>query len=119
MPQSPTASTIGSLPDLSLIRASKGLELDDISRATKISTRYLEAIEHCDFQVLPGGVFNTSYLRQYARAIEYDEWDLLAFYSAVTSARQAELPPAPEPASWRCTRLAVPLLRWLALDKKN
>ncbi len=119
MPQSPTARPIGSLPDLSLIRASKGIKLDDISRTTKISTRYLEAIEQCEFQVLPGGVFNTSYLRQYARAIQYDEWDLLAFYEAVTSDREGRLPPAPEPASWRWTRLAVPLLRWLAPAKKN
>ena len=29
---------------------------------------------------MPGGIYNTSYIRQYARAIEYDEGALIAFY---------------------------------------
>ena len=32
------------------------------------------------FGKLPGGIYNTSYIQQYARAIDYDETAILAFY---------------------------------------
>ncbi len=66
--------------ELETIRRNRGISLEQISQATKISVRSLEAIEHGDFQKLPGGIYNTSYIRQYARAIDYDEGTLLAFY---------------------------------------
>ncbi len=70
-----------SLPDLECLRRSKGLTLDQIAQQTKISLRYLQAIEEGRVSRLPGGVYNNSYLRQYARAIDYDENELVAFYS--------------------------------------
>jgi cytoskeletal protein RodZ len=82
------------LPDLAAIRRAKGISLREISEATKIGTRYLEAIEASQFDKLPGGVFSTSYIRQYARAIDYDEWDLLASYDSTVSEEPAE-PPRP------------------------
>jgi len=66
---------------LSTIRRNRGVSLEQIADSTKISIRSLEAIEQGDFRKLPGGIYNTSYIRQYARAIEYDEGALLAFYS--------------------------------------
>ncbi len=80
-------------PDLAAIREAKGLSLSQISSATKIAPYYLEAIERSRFDRLPGGVFNTSYIRQYARAIDYDECDLLACYSLKTGQNQAPEPP--------------------------
>ena len=65
---------------LSTIRRNRGISLEQIAETTKISIRSLEAIEQGDFRKLPGGIYNTSYIRQYARAIEYDECALLAFY---------------------------------------
>jgi cytoskeletal protein RodZ len=65
---------------LSAIRRNRGISLEQIAESTKISIRSLEAIEQGEFRKLPGGIYNTSYIRQYARAIEYDEGDLLAFY---------------------------------------
>src|ERR1035441_4973685 len=65
---------------LSTIRRNRGVSLEQIAESTKISIRSLEAIEQGDFRKLPGGIYNTSYIRQYARAIEYDESALLAFY---------------------------------------
>ena len=65
---------------LSTIRRNRGISLQQIADSTKISIRSLEAIEQGDFCKLPGGIYNTSYIRQYARAIEYDECALLAFY---------------------------------------
>jgi len=58
----------------------RGLSLEQIAQATKISVRSLEAIERGDSRELPGGIYTTSYLRQYARAIDYDESALLAFF---------------------------------------
>jgi cytoskeletal protein RodZ len=66
---------------LATIRKNRGISLQAIADSTKISIRSLEAIERGDFQKLPGGIYNTSYIRQYARAIDYDETALLAFYS--------------------------------------
>jgi cytoskeletal protein RodZ len=69
-----------SLLELATIRRNRGISLEQISQATKISVRSLDAIERGDFQKLPGGIYNTSYIRQYARAIDYDESAILAAY---------------------------------------
>jgi len=63
-------------------RQQKGISLETIAASTKLSVRHLEAIESGDFSRLPGGIYNTSYIKQYARSIEFDEGDLLAFYQA-------------------------------------
>ena len=65
---------------LSTIRRNRGISLEQIAESTKISIRALEAIERGDFRKLPGGIYNTSYIRQYARAIDYDESAILAEY---------------------------------------
>ena len=66
---------------LSTIRRNRGVSLEQIAESTKISIRSLEAIEQGHFRKLPGGIYTTSYIRQYARAIEYDESTLLEFYT--------------------------------------
>jgi len=66
---------------LATIRHNRGLSLEQISQSTKISKRSLQAIEEGEFKKLPGGIYNTSYIRQYARAIEFDESELLAYYN--------------------------------------
>jgi cytoskeletal protein RodZ len=65
---------------LSTIRKNRGISLQQIAETTKISVRALEAIERGDFRKLPGGIYTTSYIRQYARAIDYDETAILAVY---------------------------------------
>src|ERR1051325_5823638 len=74
---------------LATIRRNRGISLEQIAASTKISVRSLEAIERGDFRKLPGGIYNTSYIRQYARAIDYDESMILAAY------HQAMSPAAP------------------------
>jgi cytoskeletal protein RodZ len=59
-----------SQPDLVSIRQSRGLSLEQIAAVTKISLRYLRAIEEGRLAVLPGGVYTANYLRQYAEAIQ-------------------------------------------------
>jgi cytoskeletal protein RodZ len=69
-----------SVLSLATIRGNRGISLAQIAESTKISIRSLEAIERGDFHKLPGGIYNTSYIRQYARAIDYDESAILAVY---------------------------------------
>jgi cytoskeletal protein RodZ len=66
---------------LAALRQARGITLEQIADATKISMRFLRAIEDEEFEKLPGGIFNTSYIRQYARAIEEEETELLAYYN--------------------------------------
>jgi cytoskeleton protein RodZ len=65
---------------LKIRRLQKGISLEAIAASTKLSIRVLEAIECGDFKKLPGGIYNTSYIKQYARAIDFSEVDLLTFY---------------------------------------
>jgi cytoskeletal protein RodZ len=53
---------------LATVRRNRGITLQQISDATKIGVRALEAIETGDFRRLPGGIYATSYIRQYAAA---------------------------------------------------
>jgi cytoskeletal protein RodZ len=66
--------------DLGEFRRIRGLSLESIAETTKISTRFLRAIEDGEYSILPGGIFNTSYLRQYAAAVGYEEDVLLEHY---------------------------------------
>ncbi len=66
--------------DLPRFRKRAGVSLEEIVQRTKISSRFLQAIEDEQFDQLPGGIFSTSYLRQYAAAIGYDEDALVAYY---------------------------------------
>src|SRR5450759_4629641 len=77
---------------LSTIRRNRGISLEQIAESTKISIRSLRAIEEGDFRKLPGGIYNTSYIRQYARAVNVDESDLVAVYQESTAV--ATNPPA-------------------------
>jgi cytoskeletal protein RodZ len=74
----------GSVLGLATIRQNRGISLAQIAESTKISVRSLEAIERGEFRKLPGGIYNTSYIRQYARAIDYDESAILSYYRQAT-----------------------------------
>jgi cytoskeleton protein RodZ len=71
--------------DLAGFRMRAGVSLEQISQSTKIGSRFLEAIEGEQFEQLPGGIIATSYLRQYAAAIGYDEDALVAYYNQKTN----------------------------------
>jgi cytoskeletal protein RodZ len=86
--------------DLPRFRKRAGVSLEQIAQSTKISSRFLQAIEGEQFDQLPGGIFNTSYLRQYAAAIGYDEDGLVAFYNQkMNPAEPISKGPQPETAS--------------------
>ena len=73
------SDTIGE--KLRLAREARGIALRDISEQTRISIRYLEAIETDDYKRLPGGIFNRSFIRAYAKFIGYDEHLALEDYA--------------------------------------
>ena len=75
---------MAAVPDLAVLRQQRGISLGQIADDTKIGVRYLEEIERCQFAQLPGGIYNTSYIRQYARAIGFPEDDLLQVYRATS-----------------------------------
>lgn len=61
----------------------------EISEQTRISTRYLQAIENCDLKRLPGGIFNRSFIKAYAKYIGYDENEALAAYTRTANEQGA------------------------------
>jgi cytoskeletal protein RodZ len=71
---------MGDILGLGKWRQRRGISLDSIAASTKLSVRQLQAIESGDFRKLPGGIYNTNYIRQYAAAIGFDESKLLAWY---------------------------------------
>jgi cytoskeletal protein RodZ len=79
---------------LATIRRNRGITLQQIADATKIGVRSLEAIEAGDFRRLPGGIYTTSYIRQYARAIDYPENDILEYYRSHMNGEPAASRPA-------------------------
>lgn len=73
------AETIGE--QLRLARQELGIPLRQISDQTRISVRYLEAIESNDYKRLPGGIFNRSFVKAYARCIGFDEKEAVESYT--------------------------------------
>jgi cytoskeletal protein RodZ len=72
-------ATIGE--QLRLAREGRGIPLREISDQTRISMHYLEAIESNDYKRLPGGIFNRSFVKAYARYVGYDEKDAIEGYT--------------------------------------
>jgi flagellar biosynthesis protein FlhG len=54
------------------VREIRGLELSDISQRTKISERYLRALEEEQFAEMPAAVYVRGYVTEYARALRLD-----------------------------------------------
>jgi cytoskeleton protein RodZ len=73
------AATIGE--QLRLAREGRGIPLREISDQTRISMHYLEAIESNDYKRLPGGIFNRSFVKAYARYVGYDEKEAVDAYT--------------------------------------
>ena len=63
---------------LNQARTMANLALQDIADRTKISLRFLAAIENDDFSALPGRVYIFGFTRAFARAVGIDEESLLA-----------------------------------------
>ena len=76
-------------------REFREISLREISEATKINMRMLEAIEKDNYQLLPGGIFNRNFIRAYADFIGLDPEIAVRKYQVQTST-QPEIKLAPE-----------------------
>jgi cytoskeleton protein RodZ len=70
-------------------REMRGVSLDEISAATRIATRFLQAIENEQWDQLPGGVFNRGFVRAVAHYLGLDEENIVAEYVLAAGDRQS------------------------------
>jgi cytoskeletal protein RodZ len=95
-------------------REMRGVSLEEIAAATRISTRFLEAIENERWDQLPGGVFNRGFIRSIARYLGMDEDSLVAEYNLGAKSNghsQAQpltaIPAQDLPRNWKPAAVAV------------
>jgi cytoskeleton protein RodZ len=69
-------------------RELRGVPLDEIAESTKISIRFLRALEESRFEDLPGEVFVKGFIRSYGQAIGSNVDELLAAYDESGSKHQ-------------------------------
>jgi cytoskeleton protein RodZ len=95
-------------------REMRGVSLEEVSAATRISTRFLEAIESDRWESLPGGVFNRGFIRSVARYLGLDEDSMVAEYALETRGRvEAGVvpdPPMEMPRNWKPAMVAAIVL---------
>ncbi len=91
-------------------REMRGVGLEEISAATRISTRFLAALENERWHELPGGVFNRGFIRAVARYLGLDEEAMIAEYALVTHDEPKVAVWADSPA-----RARAPFLAWTLL----
>jgi cytoskeletal protein RodZ len=86
-------------------REMREVSIEELTKATRISTRFVQALENEDWDRLPGGVFGHGFVRSIARYLGLDEESLISEYDL---ARAEKLPPAtprpeeriPSPPRW-------------------
>jgi cytoskeletal protein RodZ len=61
-------------------REMRGVTLEEISASTKISVRFLKALEGENLPQLPGGIFTPGFIRAYAKYLGLDEDHVMAEY---------------------------------------
>ena len=96
-------------------RELREVTLNEVTVATRIPPRFLEAFEREDWETLPGGVFNRGFVRAIARYLGLDEENLLSEYDLAygeqrpATAGVAE-DPIPTPPKWALAGFAIAIL---------
>lgn len=80
-------------------REARGLDVDSVAAALKLSRRQIEALDAGDWAKLPGYTFIRGFVRNYARLVQLDELRLLADLDSTA--------PQPPPLGGRQTSTAV------------
>src|SRR5579872_3744486 len=102
-------------------RELRGVSRDEICAATRIGSRFLEALENEQWEILPGGIFNRGFIRAVARFLGLDEDDLVAEYDLAISERApappvlVSVPPPRKSAQRRVLPVSLAALSALAL----
>ena len=83
-------------------RERRGLSLETLCAQTRVQQRYLTALEHEDYAILPGGVFRKGIVRAYLTAAGLAEADWMPRFqqSFDTHARLSGLPSEPASDAW-------------------
>jgi transcriptional regulator with XRE-family HTH domain len=71
-------------------RVARGLTLEDCERDTRISKRYLDALEREDWKIFPAPVYSRAFMRTYSQYLGLDPQALMR----AMTAREAEQEPA-------------------------
>jgi cytoskeletal protein RodZ len=92
---------------LKTARENKSISIDQAGRDTKISIRYLEALERENFATFPGEAYIIGFLRNYGAYLELDVQELLSRYRALLQQQQ----PMPEQLLKRPSKMPKIVLR--------
>ncbi len=84
-----------------LIRAreARGLTLEDAERDTRISRRYLQALEAEQFDVIPAPVYARGFLRSYSQYLGLDPQEMLALFPREEEPAYTAPQPSPRPGT--------------------
>ena len=103
---------------LSQARVARGLTLEDCERDTRISKRYLDALEREDWKIFPAPVYSRAFLRTYASYLSLNPAELMRLFQAQTEEPafvplpEVKSPPATGSMNWL---LAAGVLGFLAI----
>jgi cytoskeletal protein RodZ len=85
-------------------REMREVSLNEVTVATRIAPKFLEALENQDWEKLPGGFFNRGFVRAIARYLGLDEEHLLAEYDLARGEEKVDSPAPenriPSPSKW-------------------
>jgi cytoskeleton protein RodZ len=100
-------------------REMREISLNELTVATRVPLKFLEAFENEDWDKLPGGVFNRGFVRAIARFLGLSEEHLLAEYDLAYGEYRVATPPPPEnpipsPPKWLVALGALVILLAIA-----
>ena len=100
-------------------REMREVTLNEVTVATRIPPRFLEAFEREEWEKLPGGVFNRGFVRAIARYLGLDEENLLSEYDLAygeqnPSAANLVENPIPSAPKWILAVAALGILAMIA-----
>ncbi len=86
-------------------RELREVSMDELTKATRISTRFVQALENEDWAKLPGGIFGHGFVRTIARYLGLNEEALLGDYDLARAEHSAATPQKleqriPSPPKW-------------------
>jgi cytoskeleton protein RodZ len=100
-------------------RELREVSFDEVSKATRIAPRFLEALENEQWDKLPGGVFGRGFVRSIARYLGLSEENLLSEYDLARGESSSPASQKPEerippPPKWVPVAAALAILALLA-----
>jgi cytoskeleton protein RodZ len=99
-------------------RESRGLSVEDVAQALKLTPRQVVAIEREEFDALPGNTFARGFLRNYARFLQLDPAPLISALERLIEHADVDLSPLSNAAGTMPSGLSsrsVPKVVWLFL----